>query len=448
MEIADAAQLVLEAAREFGATAADTVVVRTRRLEVTVRHGQVEKVSQAEERRLGLRVFHNGSSAVASTANLEPASVREFAGNTYALAKIVAADEYAGLPAAEELAHEFPDLDLFDPRVPNIGPEEARELALRAEAAALSADGRIANSEGAECVVQTADVYYAATAGFAGGYRDSGVSLSVTPVAKDASGMQRDHWYCLARHWEDLESPEQIGKEAAARAVRRLGARSVRSCEVPVVFDPETAGSLVRHLASAVTGQAVYRGTSFLVDRLGEVIAPRMVTIVDDGRVHRGLGSKPFDAEGVATRRTVVVEEGQLRSYLLDTYAARRLGLRTTGNATRAAGSAPFAAPTNFYLQAGTVEPSDIVRSVKQGLYVTELIGFGVNVTSGDYSRGAVGVWIENGELAFPVEEVTIAGNLREMFLRIEAVGNDLVMRRTVACPTLLLGKVTVAGSG
>jgi len=445
-DLAAIAERLLNAAREFGATAADAVLVRGTELEVGVRQGEVEKVKHAQQKHLGLRVFVGEQSATGSSSDFAAASLRELAERTVALARHCAADPFAGLPSPEELARELPDLDLFDPQLADVDAERALAWARTVEQAALGADPRIRNSEGAECAVHTAEVYYASTAGFAGGYSSSHISLVAVPVARDNGSMERDFWYATKRHLRHLPDPEAIGREAARRALRRLGARRVATCEVPVVFEAEAAASLLRHLAQAVTGTSVYRGTSFLAGRLGERIASPLVRVVDDGRIPGALGSKPFDGEGLPTRRTVVVEDGILRSYLLDGYAARRLGLASTGNASRPVGGSPAPAPTNFFLEPGAVSAQEIIRSLSRGFYVTELIGFGVNLTSGDYSRGAVGHWIENGELAYPVHEVTIAGRLPEMLQAIEAVGNDLELRRSVAAPTLLIGKMTVAG--
>lgn len=445
-ELAEVAERLLASARRGGATAADAVVVRETHLEVGVRHGEVEKVKQACEKHLGLRVFVGRRSAVSSSADFDSTSLQELAERTVRLASSCAEDPWAGLPEPEELAQEIPDLCLFDPDLTNVEVSQALQWARRAEEAALAEDPRIRNSEGAECTVGASDFHYASSAGFSAGYRDSIVSLVVMPVAQDDSGMQRDYWYTAHRRLADLPPVEQIGQTAAHRAARRLGARRVRTSDVPVVFDPETAASLLRHLAQAIVGTAVYRGTSFLAGRLGQKVASPCIRIVDNGRMPLGLGSKPFDAEGLPTRGTVVVEDGVLSSYLLDTYSARRLGLESTGNASRSVGSPPTPAPTNLILEPGPYSPEEILRSVTRGLYVTELMGFGVNVTSGDYSRGAAGFWIESGELAYPVHEVTIAGNLREMFSGIEAVGNDLDFRRSVVAPTLLIGKMTVAG--
>ena len=259
--------------------------------------------------------------------------------------------------------------------------------------------------------------------------------------------MQRDYWFSAARQLDRLQAPATIGREAARRALRRLGARQVATQKVPVVFDPATASGLLGHLCTAVSGSALYRGVSFLLGQLGERIAPEGFTVYDDGTLPAALGSKPFDGEGLPTRHTTVVEQGVLRSYLLDTYTARRLGLRSTGNAARSAGEPPSVSPTNFYLVPGPYTPEEIIASVRCGLYVTELIGFGVNQITGDYSRGAAGLWIENGELTHAVEEVTIAGNLRQILANVEMIGNDLDLRRKVTAPTLKIGEMTVAGN-
>jgi PmbA protein len=259
--------------------------------------------------------------------------------------------------------------------------------------------------------------------------------------------MQRDYWYTAGRRFDRLEPAQNVGRTAARRTLRRLGARKISTCRVPIVFDPETAATLVRHLAAAVSGSAIYRGTSFLRDKLGESVASRELSVHDDGTIPGALGSKPFDAEGLPTRKTVVVDGGVLRSYLLDCYSARKLGLQSTGNASRSIGEAPSVAPTNLFMLPGAHTPEEIIASVERGLYVTELIGFGINPVTGDYSRGAVGLWIERGELTHPVEEVTIAGNLLEMFRAIDMLGNDLAFRGAISAPTLRIADMTVAGA-
>ncbi|MCS6927127.1 MAG: metallopeptidase TldD-related protein, partial [Candidatus Binatia bacterium] len=356
-----------------------------------------------------------------------------------------AADADAGLPAPEELATEIPDLDLADSTV-ELSVEEQIALAREAEAAALSFDPRITNSEGAEFTHHDREILYANSLGFLGRYRATSFSLSVVPVAHQNGAMQRDYWYSSHRKFRNLEPTTEVGRKAAARTIRRLGARRVRTQQAPVVFDPETAASLLRHIAAAVCGSALYRKTSFLLDQLGKQIAAPCVSIEDDARIPSALGSKPFDGEGLPTRRTTIIEDGRLVSYLLDTYSARKLGYKSTGSASRSFADAPTAGPTNFFLHPGTTSPEEIIRSVRSGLYVTELSGFGVNLVTGDYSRGAVGLWIENGELAYPVEEITIAGNLREMLQNIEVIGHDLTLRGPIAAPTLKIGRMTIAG--
>jgi PmbA protein len=320
------------------------------------------------------------------------------------------------------------------------------DRATRAERAALEVDARLKNSEGAEFGSFAGRMVFANSHRFYGEFQSSNFSCSVSPIAIENGLMQRDYWYSVGRKVSQLDAPEATGREAGHRTVRRLGARKVATCRVPIVFDPEMAGSFLGNLCSAVNGYAIYKGASYLIGRLGEKIAADNITIVDDGRISGGLGSKPFDGEGLPTRKTMVVERGILKSYLLDTYAGRKLKLSSTGNASRSVGEASSAGATNFYLAPGSATADQIIGSVKRGLYVTELIGFGINLVTGDYSRGAVGFWIENGELAYPVEEITIAGNLKDMWLGVETVGNDLVFRGRVASPTVKIAEMTVGG--
>jgi len=443
----DIAALLLAEAARHGATAADVVVVEGDSLMVGVRLGKVEKVQRARAKHLGLRAFAGERSAILSSSDFARPALLQLAADAVALARITAPDPFSGLPAASELAAAPPPLDLFDPAVGAVTAEQATEWCQAAEAAARDADPRITNSEGAEFDAGAHLVVYGASNGFHGSYASSSCSLSCVPVASQDGSMERDHWYSAQRHLAKLESPQSIGRTAAARALRRLGARQVGTREVPVVFDPDMAGSLLRHLAGAVSGGAIYRGLSFLTGKLGATIAPPFFTVYDDGRLAGGLASKPFDGEGLATRRTPVVEGGVLTSYLCDTYAARKLSSHSTGNAARSVADAPHVSPTNFFLAAGDTAPEAIIASVADGLYVTELMGFGVNATTGDYSRGASGLWIENGQLTYPVSEITIAGNLLRMLADIEVIGSDLVMRHSVAAPTLKIAKLTVAGS-
>jgi PmbA protein len=440
-------ELLLRGARQHGATAADVVIAEGDSLMVGVRLGSIEKVQRARAKHLGLRAFVGDRSAILSTADFSAASLKQLSADAVSLARVTAADPFSGLPEPTELAAAAPDLSLYDPAVADVTAEQAAEWCKAGEGAALDADPRIGNSEGAEFDAGNHLVLYAATNGFQASYRSSSCSLSVVPVAMHDGTMERDHWYSVQRYLDKLESPESIGRHAAARALRRLGARQLETREVPVVFDPDMAGSLLRHLAAAVSGSALYRGMSFLTGRLGQRIAPPFVNVYDDGTLPGALGSKPFDGEGLPTRRTSVIEAGVLTSYLFDTYSARKMQSRSTGNAARSITDSPHVSPTNLLLAPGSSSPEEIIKSVRSGLYVTELMGFGVNPTTGDYSRGASGQWIENGELAYPVSEITIAGNLLQMFETIEAIGNDLVLRHSIAAPTLKIAKLTVAGS-
>lgn len=439
--------VALDTAKAAGATAADAVFVEWSSAAAQVRLGDVETVKMSRERRLGLRCFSGQASAMASTADLTDAAIDRFVRDVVEMATIVAPDPDAGLPAEAHLASDQPELDLADDAGDSISPEDRVRLAMRCEESALAVDSRLTNSEGAEFSHSGSHVAYGSSTGFRGSYRTTGYSISVAPVATEGEHMQRDSWYDSSRAYARLAEPEHVGRIAAERTLRRLHARKVPTQTVPVVFDPITAASLMRHLASAVSGSALYHRASFLLDKLGEEIAAPIVTVIDDGRLRGGLASRPFDGEGLATRRNVVVEKGRLSSYLLDSYSARKLGMTSTGNASRSVGDAPGASPTNFHMAPGEDSPEDIIGSVKQGLYVTSLSGFGVNGVTGDYSRGASGLWIENGELTHAVEEITIAGNLLQMFRDIESVGSDLEFRAGICAPTVRIAKMTLAGS-
>ena len=437
---------ILHQAKAKGASQGDLLMVESDSFFVTVRLGEIEKISQAQEKRLGLRLFFGASSATASTSDISKGSIERLVDETCAMARSTAQDKYSGLPAPEECARTFLDLDLLDDSGRALSVEERSRLALETEKTALDYDRRITNSEGAEFSNQAGRVIYANSHGFSGEYQGSTYGLSVVPVAALDGMMQRDYWYSSQRKFSRLESPESVGRKAAARVLRRLGARKIKTREVPVVFEPEIAATLLRHLSGALSGYSLYKGASFLIGKLGDKIASELITVVDDGTIPAALGSKPFDGEGLPTGRKTVVEKGVLQSYLLDTYSGRKLGYPSTGNAARSVGEPPGVAPTNFYLSPGSFSPEKIIASVEEGFYVTELIGFGVNLVTGDYSRGAAGIWIEKGELTYPVEEVTIAGNLKEILLNIEMVGNDLEMRDRICAPTVKISRMTVAG--
>jgi PmbA protein len=439
-------QEILSMAEAKGASQGDVVMVESESFFVTVRMGEVEKISQAGEKRLGLRLFYGNSSGSASTSDISRKSIEKLVDDTARMAKVTAQDPHSGLPEATMLARDLPQLDLLDDTGRSVSVDEKIQMALETEKTALAFDPRITNSEGAEFSNQYGRVIYASSQGFAGEYSGSTFGHSVAPVAAQNGGMQRDYWYSSNRKFANLESSKSVGEKAARRVLRRLGARKVKTCEAPVIFDPEMAASLIRNLASALSGYALYKGASFLAGKLETQIGSELMTVVDDGTISGALGSRPFDGEGLPTNKKIVVEKGKLQSYLLDTYSGKKLGMASTGNASRSVGEPPGVAPTNFYLAAGKDAPEQILRSVKSGLYVTEMIGFGVNMVTGDYSRGAAGVWIEDGELAFPVEEITIAGNLKNMFQTIEMVGSDLNLRGRIAAPTVKIAGMTIAG--
>lgn len=438
---------VLGMAKAKGASQGDVVMAESDSFFVTVRMGEVEKISQAGEKRLGLRLFFGNSSASASTSDISRNSIEKLVDDTAKMAKVTAQDPQAGLPDAEGLARDLPQLDLIDEAGRAVSVDEKIQIALETEKNALAYDPRITNSEGAEFSNQFGRVIYASSHGFSGEYSGSTFGHSVSPVAAQNGSMQRDYWYSSNRKFSKLETSKSVGETAAQRVLRRLGGRKIKTCEVPIVFDPEMAASLLRNLASGLSGYSLYKGASFLMGKLGTKIGSDLLTVIDDGTIPGELGSRPFDGEGLPTRKKTVVENGELKSYLLDTYSGKKLAMASTGNASRSVGESPGVSPANFYLVPGKDSPESIIRSVKSGLYVTEMIGFGVNMLTGDYSRGAAGLWIENGELAYPVEEITIAGNLKEMFQNIDSVGSDLEMRGRISSPTIKISRMTVAGN-
>lgn len=440
------AEDVLRRARAAGADAADVVVVEGSNFSVRVRKGEVETLEQADTRALGLRVFVGRRTALGKTSDFSAAALERQARETVEMARASSEDPAAGLPDDTPPPDDV-DLDLFDPAPGALPPEERIALARRTEAAALGHSPEITNSHGATYDSGDDTLVLANSRGFIGSHRRSKVSLSVSPLAERDGAKERDGWYSSGRGLRDLLPPEEIGRIAAERTLRRLGARKIATCEVPVVFDSECASELVDDVFSALSGYAVFRNATFLKGRLGEQVASPLVTLIDDGRRPRGLGSRPFDGEGLRTRRNVPIENGVLRAYLCDTYSGRKLGLPASGCARRPVGSAPAVGPSNLWLEAGRTPPEDIVASTPRGLYVTDLIGFGVDLVSGDYSRGAAGHWIENGRLAYSVHEITIAGNLADMLRDVDAVGSDLEFRSAIVAPTLRIRRMTVSGS-
>ena len=444
------AQDLVSRAMKAGATAADAIVREGDEFSTTIRLGQIESLKEAASKVLGIRIFLGTRSASSYSSDFSSASLTTLVDRTLAMARVTSEDPANGLPESSELGRYQGDLGLYSADIAALSAEERIGLAKRAEQAALGADSRIKNSEGAGVETGLGTKAYANSLGFVASYQSSYGSISVVPVAQEGQNgnttMQRDYWYSVGRSASALRDPEGVGRVAAKRVLRRLGARKVSTCRVPVVFDPEMSRSLLSHVFEAVRGDSVYRSASFLAGRLGESIAGENITILDDGVRPGGFGSRPFDDEGVAPSVTPVIERGILKNYLLNAYSARKLNLRTTGNASRGVAGPPGVGPKNFYMQPGTQSSADIIKSVQNGFYVTELIGFGVNVVTGDYSRGAAGLWIENGELTYPVEEVTIAGTLIEMLNHITAIGSDLEFRSALAAPTLLIEGLTVAG--
>jgi PmbA protein len=447
--VADVVALAVKA----GASDAEAVAREGDEFSVNVRMGEVETLKDSGSRGLGLRVFEGTRSASTSTSDLTPEGIRQLVEGAMALAKVTEEDPFSGLPEAAEFGSVPGDLHLYYDDVYSLEGSERIEWARRAEAAALAADPRITNSDGGSFDAATGRMVLANSRGFLGGYRTSYAGVAAAPLAMDANGqMQRDGWWSSSRRLADLESPEAIGIEAARRTLRRLGARKVATQRVPIVFAPEVARSLIGSVFEAASGDAIWRGASFLAGKLGQQIAATSLTIVDDNIMllptgAGGFGSSPFDGEGLPSRRTVVVENGVLRSYLLNSYAARKLGMKSTHNASRGLAGTPGIGCGNLYLQPGTLTPEEIIAGIPAGLYVTGLMGFGVNTVTGDYSRGATGLWIENGALTHAVEEVTIAGNLGEMLQNVTAIGNDLVFRGSVASPTLCIDGMTIAGA-
>jgi PmbA protein len=437
---------VVKRALEAGASDAECTISEGDEFSANVRMREIENLKEAGSRGAGLRIMIGKKTGASYTSDLSAEGIGHLVKSAIELADVTSEDPHAGLPEAEELGAIPGDLQLYSRDVEQLETALKIETARRAEEAALSADPRIFNSEGASFDSNVGRHIFANSRGFAGEYRTTYCSLSAIPVARDGDSMERDYWYTIARGFAQLEAPEEVGRTAARRALRRLHAVKVDTQKVPVVFEPRTARTLLDNLFEAVQGMSIYRHESFLAGKLGEKVASENVTVADDGTVPGLFGTSPFDDEGVPSRRTVVIERGVLKNYLLNTYAARKLGMKTTGNASRGLTGNAGIGHGNFYMEKGVQTPEQIVAGIPNGFYVTELMGFGVNIVTGDYSRGAAGVWIRNGELAFAVSEVTIAGNLKDMLLSLEAAGSDLEFRGSVAAPTLKIGEMTVGG--
>lgn len=439
-------QEIVRRALAAGSTDAECTIAEGDEFSANVRMREIENLKEAGSRAAGLRILIGRKTGSSYTSDLSPEGIALLVRQAVELADITTEDPHAGMPDAEELGAIPGDLQLYTPDAEALETGAKIALAKRAEEAALSADPRITNSEGASFDTHSGRHIFANSRGFAGEYRSSYCSLSAAPVARDGESMERDYWHTQARGLAGLESPEEVGRIAASRALRRLNAVKVETQKVPVVFEPRTARSLLDSVFDAVHGMSVYRHESFLAGKLGQKVAAENLTVIDDATLPGLFGTSPFDDEGVPSRRTVVIERGVLKNYLLNTYAARKLGMKTTGNAARGLAGNAGIGHGNFFVENGVQTPEQIIAGISSGFYVTELLGFGVNIVTGDYSRGAAGLWIRNGELAFAVSEVTIAGNLQDMLLGMETVGCDLEFRGSLASPTLKIGEMTVAG--
>jgi PmbA protein len=450
---------VLARALKAGATDAEAVVYQGDEFSTLVRLGQVETLKESGSRAVGMRVFIGLRTASTSSSDFSRESLDRLVEGAVTLARITSEDPFAGLPEPSDFGqHAAAAQHLYFNDVNLQPPADRIRIAREVEDAALAFDPRIQNSGGGDFDTASSHKILMNSRGFTGEFRRSYCGFSAQPIAHDVDGkMQRNYWYSAARSTRLLEDPVAIGQEAARRTLQRLGARQVKTQQAPVVFSPEIARSIVGNIFDAANGDAIYRHASFFAGMLGERVAGENVTVIDDGTMvfdHEGnictggFGTAPFDGEGLPTRRTVLIENGILRSYVTNTYTARKLGLaRSTGNAARSLAGNPGIGAGNFFLEPGTLSPAQIIADVKSGLYVTETMGFGVNLVTGDYSQGAAGMWIENGELAYPVEEITIAGNLKDMYRNISAIGNDLVFRTAAAAPTLRIEGMTIAGS-
>ncbi len=459
------AEQAIEMARRAGASDAEAVAFEGDEFSVHVRMGEVDELTESGSRAIGLRVFFEADggqrTANTSTSDLSKDGIARLVSGAVELAKVTGADPFAGLPEREAFGSLHVDeLRLYFDDIDSVPPEERIAIAKRCEAAAMGTDTRIQNSRGAGFDLSTSRRVMVNSRGFAGEYRRSYCGFSATPIAQDANGMQTGYWYSTARTPRLLEPPEEIGRIAAERALRKLGARRVPTCRVPVVFPPEVSRGLMANLLHAADGDAIYRNASMFAGKLGEQVAGENITMVDDGTMVfdrtavdgstlrvGGFGTSPFDGDGLATRRTVVVERGVLKELLLNTYTARKLNMKSNGKASRGLAGAPGIGGGNYFLEPGEMTQEQIVADVRRGLLVLGTMGFGVNLVTGDYSQGATGLWIEDGELTHAVDEITIAGNLKEMFRNVSAIGSDLEFRGAGAVPTVRIGGMTVAGS-
>jgi PmbA protein len=438
---------VVKYALERGASGAECTVNEGNEFSATVRMGEVEQIKEAGSRGAGVRVLSGKRTGSSYTSDLTPEGLEAMVRQAVELARITTEDPYAGLPDPAELGVHKAPLDLYFEDVAASGAAARVEMARLAEKAALDFDPRVSNSEGGSFGAYTGASAFANSLGFSGSYRRSNCSLSVVPVVKDGDTMERDYWYSAARSVAKLEPPEYVGRKAAERALRRLNARAISTRKAPVIFEPRVARTLLGHIFELVHGESVYRKASLWAGKLGEKVAAGCVTVIDDSTLPGLFGSAPFDDEGAPSRRNVIIDKGVLTSYLLNSYTARKLGMKSTGSASRGLSGNAGIGHGNLFLESGSDAAQGILKRMGSGLLVTELMGHGFNGVTGDYSRGAAGLWVENGEIAYAVSKVTIAGSIRDMLARVAALGDDLEFRGSVAAPTIAIEEMTISGA-
>lgn len=440
------AKKIVQRAIKKGAKQADAFLQVGRSADVRVRDGEIEDLTQATSKGVGIRVFVKNRQGFVWTSDFDPKALDTLIDRAIALAEMSAPNPLNGLPDARDLG-KFPDVgELFDPRVANLPPDWKIKSAIEMEKIVRAFDPRIKTIDSVGAGESVSEVYLASSAGVHGSYEGTSVYLYASPVATDGDQLQTSYWYDAQRFFEDLESPEHVATKAATRAVRLLGAKKIKSQKLPVIFDPTMAAGFIGNITRAMNGDAVFKKSSFLASKLGQKIAPAHVSIIDDGLRKRGLATSPFDGEGVPTRRTSLVENGVLKAFLYDAFTARKAKTRTTGNAARGYQSLPAIGVNNLVLEPGTQTPEQLIKSIPRGLYVTAMLGHGANTVTGEYSRGANGLLIENGELTRPVQEVTVAGNLTEMLQNLDAVGSDLTFHGSTGAPTIRFKELTVSG--
>ena len=448
-EALDLLSFVVDCAKTSGATSADALLIVSDDSVVGVRKGEVEKIQRTRSRGMGLRVFRGHSQAIVSTSDMDRKALESLVRGAVAMAEETQPDPFSGLPGTGA-AHVVPaaSLGILEEPFPEISQEERIRLATETEKAAFSEDPRIQNSEGAEFQSTSVRSYLVNTDGFSGGSARSLYGLSCSVIAREGDSMERDYWYEQSHFFRHLPHPEEVGRHAGRRAISRLHPRRPKTTTCPVLFDAEVARTLISHMVGALSGYSLYRNATYLKDRENTRVASSGITIREDPLLPGGFGSRPFDGEGVLSRPKVLVEHGILKTYLFDAYSGRKTGRSSTGNASRSLGDAPHVGVSNILVEPGTRSKDELLHDMKRGLYVTELIGFGVNQVTGDYSRGAFGFWVEDGEIQFPVSELTIAGNLDDMFQSIVEVGNDRRIRSSISSPSLLLENMRIGGNG